>query len=526
MASYQEALEKKVAENGEIVRWMITVAVALGALLEVVDISIVNVALPHMQGNLGATLSETGWVITSYAIANAIMIPLTAWLSTIFGRKAYFVFSMVGFTVASIVCGIAPSLPFLVAGRIVQGLFGGGLLAKAQAILFESFPREKQGLAQGIFGICVIVGPIIGPTFGGYLTDTFNWRWIFFINLPFGILATILCLLALPEDSDCTPSGKIDWAGILFLIMAIGAFQYVLERGQDDDWFSSPTILTMSVVSVLGFVLLIYRELTCKSPAVDLRVLRHASVAGGVAFSLVMGMALYATAFVVPTFAQWVLNYTAMQAGLLQLPGSLAAAVLMPFTGIFSSRFDARLLVGAGGLIFACVMFTLSTINLDTGAGDFFWPIIFRGIGTVLMYMPLTLATLGNCPLVEVANASAFFNLARQIGGSIGIAAVTTLLTQRQDYHRAVLIEKVNLFSPATVQHLQAYAGVFHGQGAGRHESINGALQLLQAQVMQQATILSYEDVCFLVAVLLCGSLSLIFLLNSGRQETRPIMEH
>lgn len=232
MSSYHEALERKVAEEGEIVRWMITVAVSVGALLEVIDTSIVNVALPHIQGNLGATLSEAGWVITAYAIANAVMIPLTAWLGTLYGRKGYFVFSMVGFTIASILCGFAINLVTLVIARILQGLFGGGLLAKAQAILFESFPRERQGLAQGIFGICVIVGPIIGPTLGGYLTDTLDWRWIFFINLPFGILATILCSLFLPADSESTPSGKVDWAGILFLIAAIGSFQYVLERGR------------------------------------------------------------------------------------------------------------------------------------------------------------------------------------------------------------------------------------------------------------------------------------------------------
>ena len=342
MSSYQEALEKKVAAEGEIVRWMITVAVALGALLEVIDTSIVNVALPHIQGNLGATLSEAGWVITGYAIANAIMIPLSAWLGSIYGRKGYFVFSMVGFTIASIACGFAPNLVTLVVSRILQGLFGGGLLAKAQSILFESFPREKQGLAQGIFGICVIVGPIIGPTLGGYLTDALNWRWIFFINLPFGILATTLCSIFLPPDGESKPGGRVDWPGILFLIMAIGSFQYVLEKGQDDDWFSSKLIVALTVTAVVGLVLFLTRELTCKSPAVDLKVLRHRSVAGGVAFSLIMGMALFGTAFAIPTFAQTVLNYTAMQAGMLQLPGSLASAVLMPFTGLIAGRFDGN----------------------------------------------------------------------------------------------------------------------------------------------------------------------------------------
>jgi MFS transporter, DHA2 family, multidrug resistance protein len=526
LSSYQEALEKKVAQSGEIVRWMITVAVSLGALLEVIDTSIVNVALPHIQGNLGATLSEAGWVITGYAIANAIMIPLTAWLGTIYGRKSYFIFSMIGFTAASILCGFAPNLITLVVARILQGLFGGGLLAKAQAILFESFPREKQGLAQGIFGICVIVGPIIGPTLGGYLTDTLNWRWIFFINLPFGILATTLCSIFLPSDGESTASGKVDWAGILYLIMAIGSFQYVLEKGQDDDWFSSKTILALSIMAVLGLILFLRQELTCANPAVNLRVLRHTSVAGGVAFSLIMGMALFGTAFAIPTFAQSVLNYTAMQSGMLQLPGSLASAVLMPFTGLIAARFDARLLVGMGTVISALVMFNLAGINTDTSANDFFWPLIWRGFAIVITYMPLTLATLGNCPVSEIASASAFFNLSRQLGGSIGIAAMTTLLTQRNDFHRTVLIEKVTAFNPQAIQHLQAYGALLKVQGASTYAASHGALQMLQLQIMQQASVLSFEDANWLVGVLLCSSLVFLFLLNSGRRTNKPILEH
>jgi MFS transporter, DHA2 family, multidrug resistance protein len=243
VSAYQQALEEKVAQHGEIIRWLIAVAVSLGALLEVVDTSIVNVALPHIQGNLGATFSEVGWVITSYSIANGIMIPLSAWLGNVFGKKNYFVYSMIGFTLSSIMCGLATNLFVLVAARLLQGLFGGGLLAKAQSILFESFPKELQGHAQGVFGVCIIVGPIIGPTLGGYLTDTFNWRWIFFINIPFGILATLLCLYALPKDvPEKHSKSKVDWLGILLLIVAVGSFQYVLEEGQKEDWFSSPAI--------------------------------------------------------------------------------------------------------------------------------------------------------------------------------------------------------------------------------------------------------------------------------------------
>jgi DHA2 family multidrug resistance protein len=284
--TYADKINEMVAEQGEIVRWLITVAVSLGALLEVIDTSIVNVALPHIQGNLGATLSEVGWVITGYSIANAVIIPLTAWLGGIFGRKGYFNFSMIGFTISSIMCGMATNLTTLVIARIIQGLCGGGLLAKAQAILFEAFPKEKQGMAQGVFGICVIVGPIMGPTLGGYLTDTLDWRWIFFINIPFGILAVIMCSIFLPKDEG-GKVGSIDWPGILYMTVSLGSFQYVLEKGQEDDWFSSPLICGLTVSAVLGAILFLHRELTTAHPAVDLKVLRYRSVAAGVTYSLV-----------------------------------------------------------------------------------------------------------------------------------------------------------------------------------------------------------------------------------------------
>jgi MFS transporter, DHA2 family, multidrug resistance protein len=527
MNTYQAALEEKIAQHGEIIRWLIAVAVSLGALLEVVDTSIVNVALPHIQGNLGATLSEAGWVITSYSIANGIMIPLSAWLGMAFGKKTYFVASMIGFTLASVMCGMATNLPVLVFARLLQGLFGGGLLAKAQAILFESFPKELQGHAQGVFGVCVIVGPIIGPTLGGYLTDTFNWRWIFFINIPFGILATLLCLYALPKDvPDKLSKSNVDWLGILLLIVTVGSFQYVLEEGQREDWFASETILFLSVASVTGFILFVVQELTTGKPAVNLRVLRHRSIASGSMLSLVMGMTMYGTMFTIPSFVQTLLGFTAMQSGLLLLPGSIASAVLMPLSGIFAKKGDPRILVGIGTILMAWVMFELTPINMNTSADYFFWPLIVRGVAMVLMYMPLTMATLGNCPTHEVADASGFFNLARQLGGSIGVAAITTLLDRRNEFHRAVLIEKVNPFNPAAVDTLQAFAGIFQQRGASLHEAQTGARMLAHSNVLTQASVMSFEDISWLVGMLLCLSLPLLLLLDSGRKNKEVIIAH
>jgi DHA2 family multidrug resistance protein len=525
--TYQQRLQEMVDESGEIVRWLITLGVSIGALLEVIDSSIVNVALPHIQGNLGATISEAAWVITAYSIANVIILPLAAWLGETFGRKDYFIFSLVGFTAASMLCGVAPDLVTLVVARVLQGLFGGGLLAKAQAILFETFPPEKQGVVQGMFGVCVIVGPILGPTLGGYLTDNLNWRWIFFINLPFGIISVVMCWLFLPPDVKTKMKTVVDWFGIFFLSMMLGSFQYVLEKGQDEDWFSSRLIVSLSVAAFVGAVLFIAQELTTKKPVVDLRVLRHKAVASGVCYSFVLGFALYGISFAIPNYAQTMLGYSAFQAGVLQVPGSIATGLLMPFVGIFANRFDTRALVGMGTLMLAAALFVLSRMTLDSGWEFFFWPLVLRGIGTVLMYLPLTLATVGGAPPKDIPAVTAFLNLSRMLGGSVGIAALTTMLTRRADFHRLVLVEKVTPFGVDSGQRLQSMSGMFHHLGQSPHDAGFTALNMLNAIVNRQALLLSYEDVCWILGVLMAASLPLCLMLSSGkRKAAEPIEIH
>ena len=344
-------------------RWMILVTAALGALLEVIDTSIVNVALTNIQASLGATLEEVSWVVTGYSIANVIILPLSAWLGSRFGKKRYFVFSLIGFTASSVLCGLAGNLWLLVVARIIQGLCGGGLLAKGQAIIFETFPPEDQNMVQAIFGICVITGPAIGPTLGGYLVTEWDWRWIFFINLPIGIIATIMALNFLQPDDGEANLKPVDWWGILFLVMAVGSFQTILEEGQRDDWFQSPFISTLAVLAIVGLLFFVVQELNTKNPAVDLRVLKHRSLAAGSLFSIVLGMALYGALFAVPIFAQNVLGYTALQTGLLLLPGSLMSGFAMPMAGALSKKFDARVLIVAGSLGLIMSMFALSKLN-------------------------------------------------------------------------------------------------------------------------------------------------------------------
>ncbi|GAB4540381.1 MAG: MDR family MFS transporter [Pleurocapsa sp.] len=504
--------------NPNLWKWAIAITVALGAILEVIDTSIVNVALPDMQSNLGATITEISWVITGYAIANVIVIPLTAWLGERFGQKRYFIFSLSGFTISSVLCGLAPSLPFLIASRILQGLCGGGLLAKAQAILFQTFPPEEQGIAQGVFGMGVIVGPAIGPTLGGYLTDSVGWRWIFFINIPFGILAVAMAVLFLPRDKHTTAQSKVDWWGIGLLAIAIGSLQTFLEEGERNNWFDSSWIVILAIIAAIGMGLFIWRELTTNKPVVELRVLRYRSLAAGSFFSAIVGLGLYGTLFAVPIFAQNILHYTAMQTGMLLFPGALAAGIMMPILGRVTSKIDARLFIATGAIITSLVMFQLAKINPDTGTEALFYPLLWRGVGTVLMFLPLSLATLGSLPKKDVPAGSGFYNLTRQLGGSIGIAILATLLDRREAFHRAILNDNVSLYNAATNQRLEALTSAFQSRGMDAHTAHQQALAVISQTIDLQSAILSFEDIFHVVGIVFICILPLLLLLGKGNK--------
>jgi len=518
-----------VNESGYIqgpLKWAIAFTASLGAILEVIDTSIVNVALTDIQATLGATVSEVGWVVTGYAIANVVLIPLSAWLGDYFGRKTYFIFSLIGFTISSVLCGISFNLPMLIAARILQGLCGGGLLAKAQAILFETFPPAEQGLAQAVFGVGVIAGPAIGPTLGGFLVDGLGWRWIFFVNIPFGIIAVAMSLAFLPKNKDKsdTQNQAVDWWGIGFLIVAVGSLQTVLEEGEQDDWFSSGFIITLAILGIVGLGLFIWRELKTDHPAVDLRVLRHRSLAAGSILSAVVGMGLYGALFAVPIFAQSVLQFTATQTGLLLAPGALASAIGMVLLGKLSSIVDARFLIAIGAVGASGVMFQLAAITPQSGTDDLFWPLVCRGACTVFMYLPLSLAVLGPLPKKDVSAGSGFYNLTRQLGGSIGIALLTTLLDRRQAFHRAILLAKLTPYDPETNQRLDLLNGALQSQGIDAATAQQQTLALLSQTVDTQAAVLSYAD-CFRVVGIgfLCSLPLLLFLGKGGAGVKAPV---
>ncbi|UBF30396.1 DHA2 family efflux MFS transporter permease subunit (plasmid) [Kovacikia minuta CCNUW1] len=509
-------------------KWAIALTASLGAILEVIDTSIVNVALTDMQATLGATVTEIGWVVTGYAIANVVLIPLSAWLGDFFGKKTYFVFSMIGFTAASVLCGLSINLPMLVAARILQGLCGGGLLAKAQAILFETFPPAEQGVAQSVFGVGVIAGPAIGPTLGGYLTDTLGWRWIFFINLPVGILAVIMAIVFLRPDAKQharTPA-KVDWAGIMLLCIAVGSLQAFLEEGEKEDWFESGFITTLAIAGSIGLILFVWRELSAKAPAVDLRVLRHKSLAAGSLYSGILGMGLYGALFAVPLFAQGVLGFSATQTGWLLAPGALASAIMMVLLGKISTKVDARILIGLGAVGTTAVMFDLAKITPQTGTDDLFWPLIWRGATTVLMFLPLSLAALGSIPKKDISAGSGFYNLTRQLGGSIGIAILTTLLDQRESFHRAILLSKLTPYDLETSQRLTALSGLFQSRGSDAATAQQQAIASLSQLVNNQAAILSYADIFRFVGIVFLCSLPLLLFLGKGGAGARTTAVH
>ena len=496
-------------------KWGIALAVSLGALLEIIDTTIVNVSLTDMQATLGATLSQISWVVSAYSIANVIILPLTAWLGHRFGKKKYFVFSLVGFTLASVACGLSTTLPMLIVARVFQGLTGGGLLAKAQAILFETFPKEEQALAQGFFGVIVISGPAIGPTLGGYLVTNVDWRWIFFVNVPVGAIAVAMTMYFLPRDDEADRiTSRIDWTALAMLAVGIGALQTVLEEGNEDDWFESTFIITLCITAVAGLVAFVLRELRSDAPIVDLRVLRYRSLWAGSILSTVLGMALYGALFAVPIFAQTCMHYTSQQTGMLMLPGAFASAVAMMGITKVVGKADPRLLLAGGAVVLITAVLWLTNLSPDTGEGDLFWPLILRAAGSVFMYMPLSMAALGSIPKREVGTATGFYNLTRQLGGSIGVALLSTLLTRRQQFHRSMLVESIIPSNVFTSERLDQTTQMLVGKGFSLEDAHQKALGLLDAAVGQQAAIMSFTDTFWATAALLVLFLPVILLLG------------
>jgi DHA2 family multidrug resistance protein len=505
--------ERRGAEH----KYIIAFAVVLAALMQVIDSSIVNVALPDMMGNLGASLDEIAWVSTGYILASVIVIPLTGFLGDLFGRKRYFVGSIVIFTMSSFFCGASGSLGMLIMWRIVQGVGGGALMTVSQAVLFESFPVEEAGMAMALFGLGVMVGPTIGPTLGGWLTDNHGWPWIFYINIPFGVLAAIMIAMYVHDRAHQKRPSRIDYMGIALLIVSVGALQYVLEHGERDDWFASHFIASLTVIGVVGLAALIWRELTTDHPAIDFRVLRHRQMWVGTLLGVVMGIGLYAMSFTLPVFLQGNLHMTAEQTGIVLLPGAIATALSMVLAGRLSNRVDPRLLITVGTLIFALAAWELSRITALSGASDFFWPLIMRGVGLGLMFVPLTTITLAELSPKELPQGTGLYNFFRQLGGSFGIAGISTLIIRFTAENRANLVQHISLSDPATLARLQALTHGFMSRSVDFWTAQRRALAVIDGEVMRQASVIAYSRVYVLSALIILLLIPLLVLVRRTR---------
>jgi DHA2 family multidrug resistance protein len=498
-------------------RYVIAFAVVLAAMMQVIDSSIVNVALPDMMGNLGASLDDIAWVSTGYLLASVIIIPLTGFLGDLLGRKRYFVGSIILFTVSSFFCGASHSLGALVLWRITQGIGGGALMTVSQAVLFESFPPEEAGTAMALFGLGVMVGPTIGPTLGGWLTDNYGWPWIFYVNIPVGILAAVMIAGYVNDPAHQKRPRVIDYTGIALLVVSVGALQYVLEHGEREDWFASHFIAWLTAIGVVGGAVLIWRELTTDHPVIDFRVLKHRQMWVGTLLGVVMGIGLYAMSFTLPVFMQGNLRMTAEQTGWILMPGAIATAVSMAVVGRVTNRFDPRLLITAGALIFALAAWKLSLITGQSGAHDFFWPLILRGVGLGLMFVPLTTITLAELSPVELAQGTGLYNFFRQLGGSFGIAGISTLLIRYTAQNRANLVAHVSMFDPASVARIEMITRGLMAKGADFWTAKKQALALVDQQLMGQASVMAYSRIYELSAFLILLLIPLLLLVRKTR---------
>ncbi|SFZ72710.1 DHA2 family efflux MFS transporter permease subunit [Chitinimonas taiwanensis] len=493
-------------------RFIIAATVTLACVLELLDTSIVNVAVPHMMGSLGATLDEITWVSIGYVVANVIVLPISGFLANQFGRRNYLALSILIFTIASWACGNADSLGELVFWRIVQGLGGGGLIATAQATLYEVFPAKEMATAMSIFGMGIMFGPSLGPTVGGWITDTWSWPWIFYINLPLGAAALLLVLVFVPDSAHRKTIPAVDYLGLILLAVGVGALQLMLERGEKLEWFESTEIIAYTIASILALIAFVIRELEYEHPIVNLRIMQDSQFSAGLLFTFFLGAALFSTVFLFPVYAQTLIGFDAFQTGMIILPSALAAAFAMPIAAKLLARgVPAWGLIATGAAIFLYAMWGHHLFSTESGAADFFWPLILRGLGLGLVFMPLNNLTLARIQPQEIPNASGLYNLTRQLGGSVGIALSATLLVKFEDIKRSALVEHLAHDNAAMAERLNVFTHLFQQKGEAAALATQKAYAVINGQVAKQAMMLAFSDLFMLFGIAIVLMLPLLF---------------
>jgi DHA2 family multidrug resistance protein len=508
---------------------LMVVVLTIASFMEVLDTGIANVSLPNIAGNLSATTEEASWVISSYLIANAVVVPLSGWLATYFGRKRFYMICVVVFVVASFLCGVATNLEMLIGFRVLQGLGGGCLVPLEQAFIADSVPPEKRGMAFSIYGLTLVCAPIFAPALGGWITDNYSWHWIFFINVPIGILSFFLVWSLVNEPQSAIEEReklkksnfKIDWVGMLLITIGIGALTVVLDKGYREDWFESDFIVVFSIIAFVALLVGIAWEMTHENPAVDVRLLANRSVGAATIIIFAIAVLIYGTLVLVPLMAQTLLGYSAQNAGMILSPGAMVALVMMPVAGFLMKKIEARVLAIAGLVLAALALWHLTTLNLNVGYWDLAYARAFQSFSAAFLFVPVTTAAFRGVPAGKIDNASALISLSVNLGGSFGIAALATFLAHKTQHHAVVLSSHASEYNPNYVNWINQTAQVLQDRGMSAVEAASQAQGLMAAEIHRQAGMLAFIDAFYALMVMVLCIIPLVFLFKSGKSEKK-----
>jgi len=507
-------------------KWLITLTVMLPTLIEIIDTSVVNVSLDHIRGSLSAGIEESTWTITSYLVSNAIIIPMTGWISRRIGRKRYLLLSIAMFTLSSFLCGSAWSLESLVFFRIIQGIGGGALQPLSQSILLETFPPHQHGTAMAAFGIGIMFGPIVGPLLGGWITDNWSWRWVFYINIPIGIISILMTIFFIKDPPYMKGMKlKIDYLGIMLLAIGLGCLQIVLDKGQSENWFDSRFITTLTIISGLSLVLFIIVELFTETPVVNLKVFKNLSFSTGNVVMFFAFFNLFGSIVLLPIYLQTLMGYTATLAGLVLGPGGLATLIVLPIAGRLVHKINPKIILGAGILICSYATYLMSNFNLQADFWSIIWPRIVLGIGMPFIFISLTLLTMAGIKKEDMGNATGIYNLLRNLGGSFGVAFVTTMLGRRTQFHQFRLVENLTIFDHSFQYAHEQLSFLFDLKGFGPLSERAG-LGLIYRELLRQASMLGFNDAFHLLSILMLCVFVLIFLLKRPETSSKQVAMH
>ena len=516
-----------MTEHRHVNPWIVAIAVMFATFMEVLDTTVVNVSLPHIASSMAATTEEATWALTSYLVANAIILPMTGWLAQTFGRKRLLMLSTAGFTLASFLCGAAPNLAMLVLFRIIQGATGGALQPLSQAVLLESFAPEERGKAMGFWGLGIVVAPILGPVLGGWLTENYSWRWVFYINLPVGIASLVMTQMFVFDPPYLRRESKgIDYWGMGLLVVGIGALQYVLDKGQQDDWWESTTITALAVISAIALIVLVIHQLRAKNPIIDLRVFTDRSYSVGVFLMTVVGFVLYGSLVLLPIMLQTLFGYSSYEAGKTMAPRGVGSLLMMPLVGYLTGHMDARKLLAAGLFAGGATLWWLGDLNQNAGYWDIFWPQFIQGAGMALLFVPLTTVAMATISRERMGYATSLFNLMRNIGGSVGIAVTGTILQRQRQTIGAHLGEHVTAYSPAAQQMFNQIRNGLIAAGSDAVTATQRAYAVLHGMLLQQASMVSFVMLFRLLGLVFLLLMPLIMIMKRPKSGGGPVAAH